>query len=229
MKTGYFVKYFTYFILALLSSNIAFAKSVYVTDSMKFPFRSGESSTHKIIRMLPSGTRLKLLDKNKATGYTKAETGSGAVGYIPTRFTLKQPINSWFLQKANKKLEQLEAENKQLKTDLSSVQSDNKSSLTSNKSLEKERNELDKELNDLRKTASNAIQLQRQRNELQERVVHVERELQQLKRKNQALEDSSNQDWFLYGGILSFLGIFFGLLIPKIRWQRRTQSNWDTF
>lgn len=223
------MKYIAYLLLALLSTNIAFAKSIYVTDSMKFPLRSGESSTHKIVRMLPSGTRLKLLETNKASGYTKAETSSGAIGYIPTRFTLNQPINSWFLERANKKIEQIGTENKQLKADLASLQTDNKSSLSSNKSLEKQRNQLDKELNNLRKTASNAIQLQRQRNELQERVVHVERELQQLKRKNQALEDSSNQDWFLYGGILSFLGIFFGLLIPKIRWQRRSQSNWDTF
>jgi len=223
------VKYIAYFIFALLSTNIAFAKSVYVTDSMKYTLRSGASSSHKVLRMLPSGTRLELLSKDATSGYSKVKTNSGVVGFMPTRFTLKQPISRWFLEKANKKIERLESENKQLKTDLGSLQSDNKVSLTSNKSLEKERNQLDKELNNLRKTASNAIQLQRQRNELQERVVHVERELQQLKRKNQALEDSSNQDWFLYGGILSFLGILFGLLIPKIRWQRRTQSNWDTF
>jgi len=222
------VKYIAFF-LVMLSSNAALAKSVYVTDSMKYTLRSGASSSHKVIRMLPSGTRLKLLETDKATGYSKVSTNSGVVGYIPTRFTLNQPISRWFLDKANKKLEQLSAENKLLKTDLGALKSDNKNSLSSNQSLEKERNQLDKELNNLRKTASNAIQLQRQRNELQERVVHVERELQQLKRKNQTLEDSSNQDWFLYGGILSFLGIFFGLLIPKIRWQRRTQSNWDTF
>ncbi len=56
----------------------------------------------------------------------------------------------------------------------------------------------------------------------------MERENQQLKREKQALEDSTNQDWFLYGGILAFTGIFLGLIIPKIRWQRKT-SNWDTF
>ncbi|NOQ15723.1 MAG: TIGR04211 family SH3 domain-containing protein [Methyloprofundus sp.] len=196
---------------------------------MKYTLRSGASSSHKVIRMLPSGTRLKFIEKDASTGYSKVETNSGVVGYIPTRFTLNQPISRWYLDRANKKIEKIGAENKQLKAGLTSLQTDNKSSLSSNKSLEKQRNQLDKELNDLRKTASNAIQLQRQRNELQERVVHVERELQQLKRKNQALEDSSNQDWFLYGGILSFLGIFFGLLIPKIRWQRRSQGNWDTF
>ena len=72
------------------------------------------------------------------------------------------------------------------------------------------------------------MQLKQQRDQLQERVVNVERELQQIKRENQALQDTTNQDWFLYGGILSFIGIFLGLLLPKISWHRKT-SNWDTF
>ena len=58
--------------------------------------------------------------------------------------------------------------------------------------------------------------------------MNVERELQQIKREKQALEDSTKQDWFLYGGMLSFIGIFLGLLLPKLSWQRKT-SNWDTF
>ena len=123
----------------------------------------------------------------------------------------------------------IESENDQIKTTLADLQTNNSSTASSNTELTKERDQLSTDLNDLRQTASNAIQLKRQRNELQERVVNVERELQQLKRAKQALEDSTSQDWFLYGGILSFLGIFFGLLIPKISWQRKSHGNWDTF
>jgi len=223
------VKYLSYFILIFLGNTAAFAQSVYVTDSMKYTLRSGASGSHKVIRMLTSGTRLILLETDKTSGYSKVKTTAGITGYIPTRFTLKQPASKWFLDKANKKLKLLQAENKQIKDNLSTLQTNNSETLSTTQSLGKERDQLSTELNELRKTASNAIQLQRQRNELQERVVHVERELQQLKRKNQALEDSTNQDWFLYGGILSFLGIIFGLFIPKIRWQRRSQNNWDTF
>lgn len=223
------MKYIFYIILALLSNNIASAKSVYVSDSLKFTLRSGESSTHKILKMLPSGTRLTLLEENKDSGYSKVQTSAGVIGYIPTRYLLDQPISSWFLEKANKKLEKLQAENEQIKAALANLKSNNTSAISSNESLTKERDQLSTDLNNLRQTASNAIQLKRQNTELQERVVFVERELQQLKREKQALEDSTSQDWFLYGGILSFLGIFFGLLIPKISWQRKHHGNWDTF
>ena len=223
------MKYFFYLALTLLSCNSAFAETVYVSDSMKFTLRSGESSSHKIIKMLPSGTKLTLLDKNKGTGYSKVKTAAGAVGYLPTRFTQSKPISSWYLGKANQKLELLQSENAQMKLTLAELEQNNSSTVSSNSELSKERDQLSTDLNDLRQTASNAIQLKRQRNELQERVVNVERELQQLKREKQALEDSTSQDWFLYGGILSFLGIFFGLLIPKISWQRKSHGNWDTF
>jgi len=222
------VKIIVCFIL-LLSSHIAVAQSVYVTDSMKYTLRTGASSTHKIIKMVPTGTRLTLLETDKDSGYSKVQTAAGVIGYIPTRFTLKQPISRWYLNKANKKLEILQAENEQFKKTLEELRKNNSGALNNNEELTKERDELSTDLNNLRQTASNAIQLKRQRNDLQERVVHVERELQQVKRAKQALEDSTSQDWFLYGGILSFVGIFFGLLIPKISWQRKHTGNWDTF
>jgi len=222
------VKYIVCFIL-LFSSHTAFAKSVYVTDNHSFTLRSGESSSHKIIKMLKSGTRLTLLSENKDSGYSQVQTSAGVTGYIPTRFTLNKPISRWYLEKANKQLKVLQAENEQFKTTLKDLKQNNSGALSSNAELTKERDQLSTDLNDLRQTASNAIQLKRQNVELQERVVHVERELQQIKREKQALEDSTSQDWFLYGGILSFLGIFFGLLIPKISWQRKHSSNWDTF
>lgn len=223
------MKQISFFILAFFTSQIAVAQSVYVTDTMKFPLRSGASSSHKILRMLPSGTRLTLIETNKSTGYSKLQTKSGVTGYMPTRFTLNKPISRWYLAQANKKLEQLQLENTQLKSTLSELKDNNKNTTSTNSALTKERDQLSTDLNNLRQTASNAIQLKRQNTEFQERIVHVERELQQLKRAKQALEDSTSQDWFLYGGILSFVGIIFGLLIPKISWQRKHTSNWDTF
>ena len=126
------------------------------------------------------------------------------------------------------RLQFLQKENKAIMAEFSQLTGNNTSAVSENKSLSQERKKLSTELNNLRQTAANAIQLKNQRDQLQERVITVERELQQLKLENKSLEDSTNQDWFLYGGILAFTGIFLGLFIPKIRWQRKT-SNWDTF
>jgi SH3 domain protein len=94
-------------------------------------------------------------------------------------------------------------------------------------SLTKDKEQLTRELADLKKTATNAVQIKNERDELQEKVVNSARELQQLKVENQALKDSANQDWFLYGGGLALAGVLLGFIIPKISWGRR--NTWGSF
>ncbi len=94
-------------------------------------------------------------------------------------------------------------------------------------SLTKDKEQLNRELSDLKKTAANAVQIKDERDDLKVRVVNVERDLQQLKRENQTLKDSANQDWFLYGGGLALAGVLLGFIIPKISWGRR--NTWGSF
>jgi len=202
------------------------AKTVYVTDTMKYTLRSSESNRSKILKMLPSGTALTVL--GEGDHYTKVRTNSGVEGYILTRHTLNKPISLWYLKRANKKLEKLQQDYELIKQELSQLKNNNNETLSSNSALTKERDKLSQEFDDLSQTAANAVQLKHQRDQLQERVVTVERELQQVKRENQTLEDSTNQDWVLIGGLLSLFGVILGFILPKLSWRRKT-SNWDTF
>lgn len=204
-------------VMTLALSNLAQARSAYVTDSVEIPLRSGESERSKIVKMLPNGTPLTILGDNTENGYTYVQAANGAEGFILSRYMSGEPSARSQLEASNKKLETLQEENKQLKT-----------AHANNQELGKERDKLSSELSELQQTAANAIQLKQQRDQLQERVVSVERELQQIKRENQALADSSNQDWFLYGGGLSLFGVLLGFILPKLSWRRRT-SGWDSF
>lgn len=204
-------------LVLLATSSLAQARTGYVTDSIDIPLRSGESERSKIVKMLPNGMALNLLGDNTENGYTYVQAANGAEGYILTRYISYEPISRTQLEAATKKLETLQEENKALKAAQANGQQ-----------LGQERDRLSTELAELQQTAANAIQLKQQRDQLQERVVTVERELQQLKRENQALTDSTNQDWFLYGGGLSLFGVLLGFILPKISWRRRA-SGWDTF
>ena len=209
-------------------SFIVNAKTVYVTDNIKYTLRASENNRSKILKMLPSGTALTVISENPETYYSRVRTSNGAEGFILTRHTLNKPINRWYLNKANEQLETLQKEYDLINQELNQIKGNNNQTLSSNQSLSKERDQLSTELNDLRQTAANAVQLKHQRDQLQERVISVERELQQVKRENQTLEDSTNQDWFLYGGVLALLGVVLGFILPKLSWRRKT-SNWDTF
>jgi len=204
------------------------AKTVYVTDSMKYTLRSSESNRSKILKMVPSGTALTVISENNNTHYSNVRTNSGVEGYILTRHTLKTPISRWYLNKANKKLESLQQEFELTKQQLDQLKGNNNETLSSNQSLSKERDQLSKELNDLRQTAANAVQLKHDRDQSRKKIISLSNELKEVSHENQMLKDSANQDWFLYGGILSLFGVILGFILPKLSWRRKT-SNWDTF
>lgn len=204
--------------LLLNFSGLANARTAYVTDSFEIPMRSGESERSKIVKMLLNGQLLTVLQDDPELGYSYVQTSNGAEGFILTRFLSAEPSARSQLEAVNKKLELLQEENKQLKA-----------AHSANQDIGKERDRLSTELSELQQTAANAIQLKQQRDQLQERVVGIERELQQLKRENQALADSTNQDWFLYGGGLSLFGVLLGFILPKLSWRRRSSGWGDSF
>ncbi|MFZ2313256.1 MAG: TIGR04211 family SH3 domain-containing protein [Methylobacter sp.] len=216
------------FFMLMVAFGSAQAETVYVSDNLGLSLRSEENNTSKAIQVLPTGTPLTVLEVNKKTGFSHVRLDDGTEGYMPTRNTMKDKPSRFYLDAANKELESLKTENMTLTAELSKA----KEAITPGSSLEKtlslEKDQLSKELNELKKTSSGAIELQNQRDELQERVVNAERELQQLKLENQAMRNSANQDWFLYGGILALFGVLLGFLLPKLS-SRRRSGGWDTF
>jgi len=221
------VKKIHYLLLLLFAIGSAHAETVYVTDDVKLTLRSGPSMKNKIVKMVRSGTPLTVIKRTR-DGYIKVKTPSGTTGYILSRHTKKQPINKLQLIKTTDELQQLRKENLQLKTELETIKNEHAHVADSEAELTQQKNKLSRELAKIQQTAANAIQVKKQRDQLQERVVNSERELQQLKREKQTLEDSANQSWFIYGGLLAFAGILFGLLIPRISWKKKP-NNWDSF
>lgn len=204
-------------LVLLASSSVVQARTAYVTDSIDLPLRSSESERSKIVKMLPNGMALTLLGDNTDNGYTYVRAENGAEGFILTRYLSSTPISRTQLEAVNAKLAALQEENQRLKE-----------AAGNGESAIKERDSLSTELSELKHTSTNAIQLKQERDQLQERVIGAERELEHLKRENQALSDNTNQDWFVYGGTLALLGVLLGFLLPKLSWRRRT-STWDTF
>lgn len=214
-----------FILIATLSS--AQAETVYVSDDQNLSLRSSANINAKVLKLLPTGTPLTVTEKQTKSEFIHVRLIDGTEGYIKARYTKKQPPAIDPKDTASKHLALLQSENTALRTELNTL----KESLTPDSSLEKslatERDQLARELNELKKTAANAFQIKNERDELQERVVNVERDLQQFKLENQALKDTASQDWFLYGGILALAGVFLGFILPKLSWRRK--NSWDSF
>jgi len=215
------------FFILILTFGPAQAETVYVADDLNLSLRDAANIHGKVLKSLPTGTPLTLIDKQSKAEFIHVRLIDGTEGYLKSRYTNKQPPALDPKDTASKTIALLQSDNAVLRTELNAL----KNSLTPGSSLEKslatERDQLARELNELKKTAASSFQLKNEHDELQERFVNVERDLQQFKLENQALKDAASQDWFLYGGILSLAGVLLGFILPKLSWRRK--NSWDSF
>jgi SH3 domain protein len=204
------------------------AQTVYVTDKLEILLRSGKGTEYKILSSLRTGAVLTVLESDKNGGWTYVRTEDGKTGWVLSRFLTEAAPARVQLVKTNKTLQTLQEETKQLKDELAALKASQKDANTYNETLTKEKNQLIQEVTSIRQASSDAIQILEERNQLQERVVNLENDLQKLKRENKTLEDSTAQDWFLIGAGVLLGGILLGLILPKLSWKRKTRS-WDSF
>ena len=204
------------------------AETAYITDRAQVMLRSGEGTKFKIIRTLVTGTRLTVLERNPSTGYSKVRLEDGKVGWLLTRFLIDHPGAASQFEQATNELAASREENMRLKEELAALRTAGSKATSDHESTTRENAQMSRELNTIRHAAAHAIQIKNERDVLQERVVNLERETKKLQRDNQALDDSSEQAWFVAGAAVLFGGILLGLLLPKLSWRRKTR-NWDTF
>ncbi len=206
----------------------AHAKTVYVTDNLKLTLRSRQDNQSKILKMLPSGTPLTLLDE-LSSGYSRVRTETGVEGYFLSRYLIDQLPARQELEQLQKQLAQLTETNQELKAEIGLLRGEDSGQyIATSKALVEERDRLSLELAQIQHTAEHALEIQRQRDQFQERLVESERELEQLRRANMSLEDGARQDWFLYGGLLGLGGVLLGFILPRLRFGRR-QRDWHSF
>jgi SH3 domain protein len=198
-----------------------------VSDRLEITMRSGTSTSHGIIRMLRSGTPVEVLEEDKETGYTHVRTRSGKEGWVLTRFLMKGQAARDRLAAVEKELAELELENRKMVTAMQALREEKNTIEAERSKLDSENHKVSLELAEIKRTASSALTMDSENKELKSRVVTLERNLQTVQQENENLKDRTARDWFMVGAGVLLLGIIVGLIIPRIRWRKK--SSWDTF
>ena len=217
----------TLLILSVCLTGNAQAETQYVSDRLEITMRSGKSTSHGITRMLRIGTPVEVLEVDAKTGYTKVRVAGGKEGWVLSRFLMKGPAARERLAASEKKQAELELENRQMATAFNGLKEEKESLIQKGESLELESRKVGQELAEIRRTASSALALDNENKELKGRAIALERKLQALQQENEGLKDRTARDWFMVGAAVVLLGILVGLIIPRIRWRKKT--TWDTF
>jgi SH3 domain protein len=215
-------------IISLLSSATALAETGYITDQLKITLRSGESTTHKVIRMLPSGTAVTILNRNEQTSYANIRLSDGTTGYVLNRMILGERPARERLAEAKQQLVILRQEPGKLSSQLAALQEEHAELKSNYTAMVNEKNSLKSELGKLRKVARDPMRVAGERDEAVERGQQLSDELDMIRLKNQRLTDRTEQNWFLIGGGVVIAGILLGLLLPHMR-VKKNRTEWGDF
>lgn len=212
-------------LVLLLAASVTNAETRYVTDQYEFNLRAGESTRYKILRQLPSGTRLDIINVNEDSGYARVRTEDGLTGYILLTYLQDEPAARREFKAMQARLAELQQEPDKLAARLSILQAEHSALQEDYAILERDKQDLETELAEIRNASANAIQIDRERRQLQEQVSNLLLQVDQLEHRNLELSNQTKQQWFLIGAAVLAIGILIGLLLPSLRLRRR-RSPW---
>ena len=200
-----------------LMVQVSWATKVYVTDSFRISLRVGPGIENKILKFLPSGTHLEVLETGESWSQVRLlePQGSDIRGWVLSRYLItRQP---WELQ-----TKFLMDENVQLKEKLSMLEKENHEMSQRDQELA---SELDKytsafhklqyEHGVLKKEAADYLKMKAAHGNMKKRV-------DMLARENEVLKSAQMNKWFATGALVLLCGLMIGLVIGRQQKKRRS-------
>ncbi len=199
----------------------------WITDRFEVTMRTGKSTKQSIVRMLPSGAQVEVLETDREAGYARVRTPSGAEGWVLNRYLVSTPPARVRLPELEQRLARSEARNQALEKEKRALEQQLRELQQRISALEGSKSGLQQELAKIRQLSANVVQIDEQNALLRERLGETERTLTELQLENQRLASRSSREWFIVGAGVLVFGMLLGLILPRIRWRRK--SSWSDF
>lgn len=214
-------------LLFVLMSSPASAQSAWVSDEFEVTLRTGPSTSNAIRLSVSSGTRLEILEQDAASGYSRVRTDGGTEGWVLTRYLMSEPSAREQLQTLTGQLTSATERGSSLTSQLDAIRGEYTSAENQIQALRADKSELENDLAEIRRTAANVLAIDSQNVELQEKLTNAEISIDRLNEEIRELSSQTNRNWFITGSLVLFGGIVLGLVLPRLRFQKR--SGYDTF
>jgi SH3 domain protein len=213
---------FFVFILSTSAAGNALAETLYVSDELEITLRTGPGVKNKITRMLKSGEGLEVIQK-QPDGYTEVRTASGNSGWVLQRFLMAEPSARSRLDEVNLREQELSEQQQEI----ASLREGAVGSETQLLTIKKTNSELKAELKRVKKVAADTLIINEKNQQLAEALALAESKQASLQVENERLGNNTEQAWFLRGAGVILLGMFLGLLVPKLRFKKK--RKWGDF
>lgn len=198
------------------------AETAYVSDELEITLRTGPGIKNKITSMLQSGAGLEVLQSN-SNGYTEVRAANGKTGWVLQRFLMVEPS-------ARSRLDEIQLREQELveqQQEILGLRAAAVDSETQSRSMQKSNAELKAELERVKKIAADTLIINDKNTELADALAQAESKQTSLQVDNERLSNNTEQAWFIRGAAVILLGMFLGLLIPKLRFRKK--RKWGDF
>jgi len=207
----------------------AVSETLYVSDQLTVPMRSGASSQHRIVKFISSGSSLSVLGASKDGKYLQVKTSKGKTGWIEKKHVMKQQSARKRIVDMKKKFSDIDKTVVEFETKISDLKQAKSLLEKQYKSIESEKQGIESDYEELKVTASSSIAILRKSKRLQRDLDQALASEAVLEKENRDLQNNIMQEWFLIGGGVSMGSLVLGLLLTRINWRRKRDSWGDSF
>ena len=210
-----------------IAAPLSHGESAWVSDQFEIMLRTGPSTSNAIQLMLGSGARLEVLERDAESGYSRVRTAGGTEGWVLTRYLMGEPAAREQLEQLTGDLTNANAQGTSLTSQLNAIKGEYDTATRRIATLEGEKKSLQAELDQIKKTAANALAIDSQNQSFRQEIFDAENRISILEQENDTLKGQTNRNWFITGALVLLGGVAVGLILPHMRFQRR--SRYDRF
>jgi SH3 domain protein len=209
-----------------LAITLAARTTMYVSDVFEIVVRSekSESTGRNILKLLPTGTPVEVLDTDDA--WATVRLADGRTGYTLKRYLIERlpyKVTAERLQgEFDTQRERLQA----LTEQCTALQEEHRRLQQTSTSQETQLADVQQKYEQLRQGAVQFIQLREDHTQLRQAHQHNQQQLAAVTEAYTGLKQSRSLLWFLSGAGVLLLGWLFGLCTERLRGRRR-QGNYS--
>lgn len=225
MNQPIFLRVVSVLILGIATMSTAAAQSAWISDEFEVTLRSGPSTNNAIQLMVSSGTRLEVLEQDADTGYSRVRTGGGTEGWVLTRYLMNEPSAREQLETLTRQLTDAADEGASMGSQLDAIRGEYDAATRTIRDLEQQNSELQSNLDEITQKSANTLAIDRQNQQLQQKLTDAEIQVNVLEEEKDRLSGQSNRNWFITGSLVLFGGVLLGLILPRMKFQRRSRYD----
>jgi SH3 domain protein len=217
------VKCLVLFLLVILAAGSAHADTAYISDDLNVAIRSGKTFQHRIMRFVPSGTPVEVLQRDD-DGYVLIRTPEGTEGWLEGTQLSRQPHARDRLAQAERQMDGLRERLTQVEDRVSTLRDERDEARARVQETEAAIEAMITEMETLREAAARPMEIARENERLQDLAGQYRMRAEALESRLGELRQSEQRQWFLIGAGVAVGSALLGIILTRIRWRRRNDG-----